>query len=383
MKVVHLCLACFYFDNSTYQENLISKYHKKLGYDVEIIAPPIVQNEGKLIIDNKYRKYTNENGIPIIRLPYRGPIKLARKLCVFKGIKQALCEAAPDVLFIHGLQSLSVKETVSFIKKNPSVKVYVDNHVDFYNSAKNFVSLHILHKGIWRHSAKLLTPYANKFYGVLPARVSFLTDVYKIPREKVELLVLGVDDDLLDEVQRNESRKRIRDKYRIDKDSCLIVTGGKINKDRPETIKLMEAINIMNRSDVRLLVFGNPSKELKHDFAELIKSKNIIYAGWASTKEIYEYFVAGDLIAFPGLHSVLWEQAVGSGCPCIFKKIEGFEHVDLGGNCTFFNDNTVEGMIKQITEIVDKNLIADMKKNALRLGKDYFSYKNIAEQSIQ
>ena len=37
MKIVHLCLCSFFPDNYSYQENLLPKYHKRLGYDVEVI----------------------------------------------------------------------------------------------------------------------------------------------------------------------------------------------------------------------------------------------------------------------------------------------------------------------------------------------------------
>ena len=30
------------------------------------------------------------------------------------------------------------------------------------------------------------------------------------------------------------------------------------------------------------------------------------------------------------------EKAVGKGKPCVFKRISGFEHIDIGGNCLFF-----------------------------------------------
>ena len=38
MKVVHLCLACFYPDGYSYQENMLPQYHKMLGMEVAIIA---------------------------------------------------------------------------------------------------------------------------------------------------------------------------------------------------------------------------------------------------------------------------------------------------------------------------------------------------------
>ncbi len=383
MKIVHLCLGGFYFDHSTYQENLISKYHKKLGYDVEIIAPSVDQIEGKLIVEDKYKEYINEYGISVTKLPYNRPLKIARKLCKFKGIKNALEKARPDILFIHGLQSLSVIETVKYIRKNRRTLVYVDNHVDFQNSAKNIFSKELLHKGLWKYCAHLLIPYVKKFYGVLPARVEFLKTIYKIPSEKVDLLVLGVDDELFEQENHSNKREEIRRQLGISPQTSLVVTGGKINHDRPETLELIKAISEANRSDIQLLVFGKATEEYKDQFIELCKHPNIHYVGWANSKEIYDYYIAGDLIAFPGLHSVLWEQAVGCGKACIFRRIEGFTHIDVGGNCAFFDELSCEGMRRQIEGLVDHQKIREMTQIAISKGHDCFSYINIAERSIK
>ena len=38
MRITHLCLACFFPDGFSYQENMLPKYHKKLGHDVSVVA---------------------------------------------------------------------------------------------------------------------------------------------------------------------------------------------------------------------------------------------------------------------------------------------------------------------------------------------------------
>ena len=53
---------------------------------------------------------------------------------------------------------------------------------------------------------------------------------------------------------------------------------------------------------------------------------------------------------FPGKHSVIWEQAVGCGIPTVFKKIEGHNHIDLGGTCLLVN----EGNEQELTEVILK-----------------------------
>ena len=45
MKVLHICLSCLYIDRYSYQENLLPKYHKTLGYDVEILASLDIYDE--------------------------------------------------------------------------------------------------------------------------------------------------------------------------------------------------------------------------------------------------------------------------------------------------------------------------------------------------
>ena len=71
MKILHLMLACFYIDKYSYQENLLPKYHKKAGHDVEIVASLFTFDEngnGKWL--EKTDRYTNEHGIPVTRLEF-------------------------------------------------------------------------------------------------------------------------------------------------------------------------------------------------------------------------------------------------------------------------------------------------------------------------
>ena len=60
-------------------------------------------------------------------------------------------------------------------------------------------------------------------------------------------------------------------------------------------------------------------------------SDRVQLAGWVSAEQVYRYFLAADLVFFPGLHSVLWEQALACKVPCVFSKLEGFGHVDVPG----------------------------------------------------
>ena len=70
MKILHLCLACFYIDNYTYQENILPRINHEDGHDVRILAST------ETYVDNAHlgyvepAEYVTEYGVPIKRLPY-------------------------------------------------------------------------------------------------------------------------------------------------------------------------------------------------------------------------------------------------------------------------------------------------------------------------
>lgn len=385
MKIVHLCLASFYPDGYSYQENLLPKFHKKLGLNVEVIASTqSFDKDGRVCYLNKTGSYINEFGIKVTRLPYLFNGKICHKLRKYKGVFNSLQKAAPDIIFIHGVQFADVPQVIKYKKKNPRVIMYADNHADFTNSATNWLSKVVLHQIIWRHYAQLLVPYINKFYGVLPVRVDFLKDIYHIPSKKCELLVMGADDDLVMQAKNLNMRDCIRKKYGISNNDFLIVTGGKIDQWKTQTLLLMQAIQKINSKRVKLIVFGSVIPELKKEFMKLVDNRKIYYAGWIRSNESYNYFEAADLGIFPGRHSVLWEQAVGEGLPLIVKDWPGTHHVDLGGNVRFLVKDSVEEIQQNIEFLIDHpDVYNSMKKVAQDKGMSYFSYKEIAKRSIE
>jgi hypothetical protein len=123
---------------------------------------------------------------------------------------------------------------------------------------------------------------------------------------------------------------------------------------------------------------------MKSEVEQLIKGQDIIYIDWLASKKIHKYFFASDLAVFPGTHSVLWEEAVGLGLPCVFKKWEGIQHVDHGGNCLFIvdvNSSSIKDVLLTITE--DKSTFEEMRLKAELLGSKTFIYSEIARRSIE
>lgn len=380
MKIVHVCAASGVYDGWNYQENMLSKYHKQLGLDVTIVTSQIVRGKDGKVELNTNREYINPDGVKMIRLPLVGSNK-PKKFRKLSGFKKVLGKENPDIIFIHNCQFLNYGDIISFAKRK-HVKIYMDNHADFSNSASGFISKKILHGVIWRHQVHRIEPYVTKFYGVLPARVDFLKNVYRTPEQKTELLVMGGDEELIKEAEHPEVKKKVRNELCVSNETFLLATGGKIDKYKWETLNLLKAMSELVSYDIHLVIFGSVNEDLKDQFIKLCSSSNVTYIGWIDSKESYRYFSAADLVVFPGRHSVFWEQVAAQGKPLICKYWEGTTHVDSGGNVIFLKENTVEELKKTILEIYDNkdrynSMISNARNNAKR-----FYYSRIAAQSI-
>lgn len=382
MRVLNICVNGVYTDGFTYQENLLPKFHKKNGNDVYILASMFeFNNNGKAQITNR-ENYTDENGIHIIRVPIKHGKGPGYQFKRFDGFYQAIEEILPDVIFCHLFQFIDVLQVLKYIKRHPDVILYVDSHADFGNSARSWLSKNILHKIIWRYCAQKLLPYTKKFYGVLPARVDFLKEMYGLPEGKCELLVMGADDELVEKTQKNEARKSFREKRNIMEGEFLIVTGGKLDRKK-NTIELISAVKRFPKNKVKLLIFGSVDPELQDTFYSLCDGVQVQYLGWMNTEQSYDAFSAADLVVFPGLHSVYWEQTAGLGIPMLVRKLPGVDHIDMDGNVRYLRSGMRDDIFNGIKDIVDNpEDYHKMKVKALQAQKT-FSYKEIAFRSLR
>ena len=384
MKILHCCLAAFYIDNFGYQENILPKIHKLLGHTVEILASTETYFKGNNIGYLNPSQYFSKDGIRVTRIPYISflPKSLVRKLRIYMGITEKLVEFKPDIIFLHDIQFLSILKIVRYKKQNPHVVIFADSHTDFVNSARGFISKNILHRIIYKYCAKSIEPYTSRFYGTLPARVEFLKLMYNISSEKVELLELGADDTIFDFSQYDAIRESTRERLNISHDDFVVICGGKLDK-RKNIHLLVDAFESIKDTSIKLILFGTPNFEMTYLLQKLNSLSNVRYLGWQSTAEIYNLLFAADLGVFPGTHSVLWEQACGVGLPCVFKKWDMIQHVDLGGNCLFIQEDDSSEIQNVITRISsDKILYHKMKEIAIRKCIPQFSYLQIAKRAI-
>lgn len=378
MKIVDVCLGGSYNIGWGYQDNLISKYQVKNGHEVTLITSRFINDKNSENYLETDAGVYEDNGVKVIRLEHGLTKYLTRKLRHYKGLYKTLEEEKPDFLFVHCCQFVDVLYVCKYLKNHPNVKCVVDGHADYTNTATH-PSSYFLHKTLWKYLAHRIDKYASKFYGVLPIRADFIHEMYGIDESKIDLLVMGADDELLEDGLKN--RDKTRNELGIKDNELMILTGGKIDAHKTETLTLMDVIND-SKQDIKLIIFGSVATELKDTFNGKLSDK-IKYIGWINQERIYEIIGASDLGYFPGRHSVIWEQMVASGTPCVFRKLPRTDHIDIGGNCILLEYTSCGGIKEALDYCVNKDNYKKMKKAAMSNSRYDFLYSKISEKAIK
>ena len=384
MKIVHVIPSAPYNDYWGYQDNLLPKFQKRLGHEITVLTTNLKQQEGK-IVETECSDYFLNDGERVVRLAKKKYCsKILTALCSKLNVWIYLKDIKPDIVFVHGLVSTTIYDVIKYKKKiNPKCIIVQDNHLDYYNfPVKDNIKGRIIRWFYCRICRKSL-PYVNKVYGVTPWRKIFAEEYFKVPDAKTDVLLMGGDDDKIHFNQADEIRKNIRDKLKLGDDDFVLITGGKIDKTKNIHL-LMQAVRELNEDNLKLIVFGQPDNKMASTIDELSKDSHIRYIGWLDSSDVYNYFLASDLVVFPGTHSVMWEQAVACGIPLIVKDWEGMHHVDVGGNCLFLQKDDIEEIKEKINNVYhDVELYKSMLKVAKEKGISIFSYKEIAKRSIE
>ncbi len=381
MRIVHICLACFYVEGWGYQENILPKVHAKQGNDVFVLTSDYMFNSRNEKEKKTETDYINPFGVHVKVLKRSTRYGYYSRYNDFENVYGELEAIEPDVIFVHGGQFVALKDVVKYQKNHKNIKLFLDQHGDYYNMPVVSMKNKIIHKLIYGHWIRKASKVANKYWGVTPWRCQYLNDVYGVSKEKIGLLTMGGDDEFINSENAATVKSDIRKNHGIDEDDFVVVTGGKI--DRPKNIHLLiNAVKELDNPKVKLIVFGQPNKDMESEFEELSKCDSVRAVGWIESAKAYDYFLAADLAVFPGTHSVLWEQACACGVPSLFKDWEGMHHVCVNGNAALLQEDSVEELKQKIGELVeDKDKYAAMKKAAEECKKDFY-YSEIAKRAI-
>jgi 1,2-diacylglycerol 3-alpha-glucosyltransferase len=381
--IIHFVLSAPYNDNWGYQDNLLPKFQCPMAKKVYVVTTCMKNSEDGHIVHTEEASYVLNDGVRVIRLKhigYRFP-SLRRVFCFLNmyHLKEILDEIKPNIIFFHGMVSSSIIAVAAYKRTHPECWLVQDNHLDWNIGPQHKGIKKIFLRGYYRLLHHITKRYVDKVYAVTPWRVQYAVDYYKVDKRKIDLLIMGADDDKLRFEKKQKYRDLLRKKVGVNSTQKVLVTGGKIDASKGIGM-LLEAVRSMSR--VHLVVFGKPVPEYRDEFFTLLNDKTT-YVGWIASDEVYEYFMGADMAVFPGQHSVLWEQACACKIPCVFREWPGMDYLNNGGNSDLFtNPVSAESIQVKLNSIFETDQFSRMLEVAESSKTDVYKYSSIAKKTL-
>ena len=381
MKIVHLCLSCFYIDGATYQENMLVKQHVTEGHDVLVLASTENHGpDGKLVYSSS-RTYVGSDNARVIRLPYSRwlPEKVMRKLRVHPGVYRHLEEFSPDIVIFHGLAGWEIGTVARYVRKHSEVVFYADSHEDHNNSARSFVSREILHKRFYGPVLRKAQSAVEKILCISLETLDFVHSIYGVSQDRMAFFPLGGEID--DDSAYSAKRSKMREALGVEPNQVLFLQSGKFDalKKLPDTL---EAFGNVHDPDFRLVIAGVLEEETSAEIkARIAEDPRISFVGWVSAEELGLYLAAADVYLQPGSQSVTLQRSLCARCAIVVDMAKS--HIPFIDNNAWQISETrsYERILKDIS--ANKKQLPLMHARSLDVAKCKLDYAKMASALLQ
>lgn len=377
MKVIHCCFSSFYIDNYNYQENAFIRETVLQGHTVLVLASTESYDTNGKLCYLKPGQYKGNEGAPVIRLPYKKILtySISRKMRSYPNVYKIINEFKPDVIYFHGICAWELLTIIKYKKMNPSVKVYLDSHTDFNNSAKNFISKYVLHFLFYRTIFRSSLKYIEKVFCISLETQSFVEHFYACPKSLIEYLPLGGIIYTDDEYKRK--RQNTRAQYKLRDETLVFLQTGKFDTKKKLKESLESFAAIKNNSSVAFLIAGVIVDELQDELMELIHNdKRISFLGWKNAEKLSDLLCACDVYVQPGSQSATLQNSICARCVVIVDNVISHMPFVKGNGWLVSNDEELKQAFNECIMEHKNNTLIHRSKESLAIAEQLLDYKN-------
>lgn len=321
MRILHLCLSNFYVDGFSYQENELVQQNVRDGHVVEVIASTEVITAAGALAHVSTGRYLGADGAMVERVRYLrfAPRAIMAKLRMHPGIYARIEAFRPDAILFHCACGWEIRTAARYVRANPNVKLYVDSHEDYVNSARGWISKWLLHYGFYRPILRSSLDAISKILPVSISCMEFLHDLYGIPHSKMEFYPLGGS--IPDDESYAAARAATRAELGVGDHQVLIVQSGKIDRTK-KLVEALEAFTQVQDPNLRFAIPGLIQADVAERVSELVASDaRTRLLGWKTSHELRSILCAADVYCQPGTQSATMQMSVSCRCAIILDDI--------------------------------------------------------------
>ncbi|MBO9552015.1 glycosyltransferase family 4 protein [Pseudomonas sp.] len=379
MKIIHLCVSCFYIDGYRYQENELVREHVSTGHDVLVVASTETYLDNLTLGYTTPGDYMGTDGARVIRLPYSGagPFFLKKKLRMHKEVSEILEAFGPDVIMFHGLCGWELRTAARYKREHPHVKLYVDSHEDANNSAVSHLSK-LLHKFYYRPIIRAALPAIDKVLCISQETLEFCRRQYGIDDRLMEFFPLGGN--IADDVSYSQLRLEARRALSIEPHQTVFIQSGKFD-GKKKLAQSLRAFSQTRSEHFRFLIVGQLQDSIAAEVNGLIASDpRVVFLGWKPADELYRLLCGADVYVQPGSQSATMQMSLCARRPVIVADVPS--HVPfVQGNGWVVRTET--DLITAFTTIeANPELLDTYSKRSFEIASSLLDYRCMAERLL-
>ncbi|MCF3098779.1 glycosyltransferase [Aeromonas australiensis] len=381
MRVLHCCLSCFYIDGYTYQENMLVRQHVSAGHEVLVVASTETFGEDKQVTYVTPGDYIGTDGAKVVRLPYRRllPHAVMTKLRMHPGVLGLITDFAPDVIMFHGACGWELLTASKYVRQHPDVKLYVDSHEDFNNSARGPLSMALLYKSFYVPIIRAVKKYVSKFLYITYETKRFCENVYRLDDSELEFFPLGGV--VLDDEAYAQKRQAKRAELAVLNEQTLFFQSGKFDEKK----KLLESLRTFSKvkaKNARFFIAGSFANSIKSQAEALIAADSRIrFLGWANSDQLLDLLCAADVYVQPGSQSATLQMSIAARCAVIIDNVPS--HQDIFRDNGFLVSDEKELYQALATCAENFEVLCEMSQRSFEFASQKLNYSVLAERLLK
>lgn len=384
MRFIHV--EDFVHPDAGYQLNLLAPLQVAQGHEVIIITSeakhvPLFFTSFFSVDDLEKRDsdFYTRTGVKIIRYP---TYAWYSSRAIFKpGLHKFIKSLKPDVLFVHGEDTLSGIKLI-WDYKHMKIPYVLDCHMLEMASVNKFSKFF---RSFFRN---FVTPYILK-YNIPLIRVvdsDFVEKHYAIPLSKTKLLSFGTDTTFFTPNQQH--KKAFREKLGFDKNDFVVMYAGKMDESKGGKFLaevLRERFILKREKAIKFLIIGNtPANDYGKAVTSILQNSEneILRLPTQTYSELVNYYQIADIAIYPKQCGMSYFEAQSCGLPVVLEINEINTERASGKKGLLFEPDSIESFREKIVQFgnMEEEELDVYRGNARKNVIENYNYVPIAQK---
>ena len=381
MKIVNV--EDFFHPDAGYQINILPKYLSKMGHEMTIITSEMDKIPdglttffGKGHIEEKDKKYMEENEVKIIRLPIKA--FLSGRAVFTSQLFQTISDEKPDIVYIHGNDTLTGMWYLMQYKKL-GYPLVMDSHM------LEMASVNQLNKAFRWFYKHFFTPIIikNQIPVIRTQNDPYVEKCLGIPMAQAPWISYGSDTVLFHPDK--EVKKSFRLEHGISEDDFVVVYTGKLDEAKGGKL-LAQAFREKFRIDRKVVLFvvGKTSGEYGKEVEQILSESENRIIRFPTQKycDLARFYQVADLSVFAKQCSLSFYDAQACGLPVLSEdnniNVDRCSH----GNGWNFRSGDVEDFRDKVEAAANmgSDEYSKVSDCAYRFIIDHYNYEDKARE---